>query len=136
MNTTGRPRPVNKSGEMAPKAEGISNQPKPKEASVRTDGQEKKCAILSPVESSDIKAALANIRAALGRLPSNNVAEITSLLATAEGHLAATPPNVVATEEAFGLIRDLVDEAANSEVAHNLSTMITSLLQMLKQPST
>jgi hypothetical protein len=130
MNTTGRPRP--KSGEMAPNTEDISNQPNPQEASVPTDGQANKDAILSPVERSDIKAALGNIRAALGRLPSNNVAEITSLLATAEGHLAATPPNVIATEEAFGLIRDLVDEAANSEVAHSLSTMITSLLQMLK----
>lgn len=46
------------------------------------------------------------VRQALGQLPADRVGEVTSLVATVEGHLAADPPNAVAAREALEMIRD------------------------------
>lgn len=88
---------------------------------------------LSSEEIQEVSAQVAAIKTALPQLPSKIGAEVTSLLATAEGHLEAHPPNAVATLEAIELIRDQLD-STDSAVARTLSARLTPVLRMLGEP--
>ena len=61
---------------------------------------------LSGNELNCTKQLVERIRGTLGQLPPDRVGEVTALIATVEGHLAAEPPNAVAAREAFAMIRD------------------------------
>lgn len=83
---------------------------------------------LDVVEVGQIKQIVQKIRSSLGQLPGDIGAEVTSLSATVEGHLAADPPNAVAAREALALIRDQLEPAATETAA----SLVTELDQMLK----
>jgi hypothetical protein len=61
---------------------------------------------LTGAETDRTKNLVGRIRNASNQLPPDRVGEVTSLLATVEGHLAADPPNAVAAREAIAMIRD------------------------------
>ena len=85
---------------------------------------------LSGAESDRTKNLVGRIRRALNQLPADRVGEVTSLLATVEGHLAAEPPNAVAAREAFAMIRDEL-EAGNSAENSALAAELDRVLHML-----
>jgi hypothetical protein len=91
----------------------------------------------SPLDSSElgrITRLLSDIRASINQLPSDIGAELTSLLATVEGHLSADPPNAVASAEALALIRDELRKATSSQPAAQLVARLDPVLQMLEAP--
>lgn len=82
-------------------------------------------------EQSEVHRLVREIRAALPKLPSEIVAEVTNLLATVEGHLDASPPNPVATAEALALVRDQMVSRADSPVAAQYADKLTPVMARL-----
>ncbi|MBL9124140.1 MAG: hypothetical protein JNG90_10945 [Planctomycetaceae bacterium] len=72
---------------------------------------------LNHSEVSRIEHLLQRVRGMIPQIPGDRVAEITSLLATVEGHLQADPPNAVAAREALELIRDELEGSTAAQVA-------------------
>jgi hypothetical protein len=92
----------------------------------------------SPLNADELRritSLLVEIRSSVGQLPSKIGAELISLLATAEGHLSAEPPNAVATHEALLLIRDEI-VTTNSPQAEHLVAQLDLVLRMLGEPQT
>jgi hypothetical protein len=71
------------------------------------------------------------IRGALPKLPHSIVAEVTNLLSTMEGHLAAEPPNPVSTGEALALIRDQLECVSDDPFAAQLAEQTKPVLKLL-----
>ncbi len=71
------------------------------------------------------------IRGALPKLPNSIVAEVTNLLSTMEGHLAAEPPNPVSTGEALALIRDQLESVSEDPLAAQLAEQTKPVLKLL-----
>ncbi len=85
---------------------------------------------LTGPESDRTKNLVGRIRHALNQLPADRVGEVTALLATVEGHLAADPPNAVAAREAIAMIRDEFNtehSAENSATAAELDRVLQML---------
>jgi len=92
----------------------------------------------SPLNADELRritSLLGEIRTSVSQLPSRIGAELISLLATAEGHLSAQPPNAVATHEALLLIRDEV-KTTNSTEAEHLVARLDPVLRLLGEPQT
>jgi hypothetical protein len=86
---------------------------------------------LSPDDLQRVRRIHGEIRGALPKLPNSIVAEVTNLLSTMEGHLAAEPPNPVSTGEALALIRDLLESASDDPLATQLAEQTKPVLKVL-----
>jgi hypothetical protein len=73
------------------------------------------------------------LKLSFNQLPAEIAAETTSLIATVEGHLSASPPNAVAAREALALIRDQL-LATRSAVAESLAKRLAAVLADLDEP--
>jgi hypothetical protein len=94
----------------------IADQETPSPALVEGDAKPS----LTGNDVATLQQIVGEIRSALPQLPGEIVAEVTNLLATVDGHMAANPPNPVATAEALALIRDQLETCPESKLAAQL----------------
>jgi len=111
----------------SPIDDGFADEIPPSPAQVEGDAKPS----LSMRDIAGLARLVGEIRASLGQLPSSIAAEVTNLLATVEGHVAAAPPNPVATGEALALIRDQLEKCPESAVAKRLAQKSIPVLKTL-----
>jgi hypothetical protein len=105
----------------------IADQESPSPAQVEGDAKPS----LTGNDVATLQQLVGEMRSALSQLPGEIVAEVTNLLATVDGHMAANPPNPVATGEALALIRDQLEKCPGSKLAANLSEKSKPVLKRL-----
>lgn len=105
----------------------IADQESPSPAQVEGDAKPS----LTGNDVATLTQIVGEIRTALPQLPGEIVAEVTNLLATVDGHMAANPPNPVATAEALALIRDQLEACPDSSIAARLAEKSKPALKRL-----
>ncbi len=112
---------------QSPIDDGFADEIPPSPAQVEGDAKPS----LTLRDVAGVARLIGEIRASLDQLPGGIAAEVTNLLATVEGHLAADPPNPVATGEALALIRDQLEKCPDSAIARRLADQSIPVLKLL-----